>query len=427
MPINFRGRIKFLFNKGKGIDKSQVDGFGELETDVLDLKSGKLGYNWYYAVKNSQDFVASDFTHLLEGASSGFPELDVPAFTDANTYFGAMATPLDVPEAEVARGQFSGNLLEDTGYSYRRLLVPQYIGGKPYRVYVGRRYLNLFDSGAELRLTARIRLSAYNRFAISTPTSAMPTAISDAWARSTTPVIRLGDFGGSDRFLHIALPHGVGPAPTYAAVAVDGAVRIEDALTASNQLIFDGTVPYMVYTTNAALASSTYSGKDFIILPERDNIPYYVAPTTLANGDVSFTWYAGFYSFRAGSHPENPIDAAFINAGVGVSESMMDQIVLPSDADGGLYQPDADRHYVRFVAQPATAAAIEGLYLIPLLTYFTQAEIEAAAATSFTTYWTEQTNTIEVAGQTYKAWLDRRSTSQWTPNGQSGERYHVFR
>ena len=105
MPITLRDYLTFPFADGRGIRASQIADVDVpvLSTTVDDLKSGRLGYDWRFAVKRSQDFVGDDFVHLLESVSSEFPDLNRPAFAGVNTYFGAVAIPLAAPEAAVER------------------------------------------------------------------------------------------------------------------------------------------------------------------------------------------------------------------------------------------------------------------------------------------------------------------------------------
>ena len=415
------------------IDAANVLGFAAKFQAIDDLKSGRLGYTWRYAILfRSQDPNGSDFVHLLTSAASEFPELTTPEFSDENTYFGAVAIPLDEPEAFVnTGGGFAQNILNP--FTHRRLPDPVYIDDgiavRPHRVWVGRFYLNpRFESGRELELAPRPRLSRYPRYVKATTTAAVP-ALDGSWQKSYSPVLPLGDWEGSSRYVHVALPHGTTPAPTIIARVADGAANVASQFAAGPLRILS-TAPYQVYSSNAALAEGVYSGQELVVLPERDDIAYYEAPTVLPNNAVGFTWYAGFYDWprdMPASHPENPVTAALIAAGVGVSQSTTEQIVMPADSDGGAYAPDDSRYYVRFLVQPASAGAVEGISSVPAITYSPLADIEAGAATNWSTYWTAQPDDVEIGGVPHNVFLNRRSVNHWSSSPSSGERFLVFR
>ena len=215
MPITLRDYLTFPFNAGKGIRATQIADVDvpALSTTVDDLKTGRLGYTWRYAIKRGQDFDSDAFVHLLEGASSGFPELVTPAFNDTDTYFGAVAIPLAEPEAAVLTDSgFAQDILNN--YTYRRLEEPVYILDVPHRVWAGRFYLN------PLLRTASAHSSSPRRLACPgtrvTPSRRRPTvvpAFGDIWSKSYSPVVPVGAYPGS-RFVHLLLPHGTAPAPT---------------------------------------------------------------------------------------------------------------------------------------------------------------------------------------------------------------------
>ena len=428
MAINFRDNITFLFNRGRGIRAVQIADVDvpALHTRVDDIKNQRLGFFWRFAVKRSQDFVEDDFLHLTESSSSEYPELDVPVFAGVFTYFGAIVTPMNEPEASVrVVAGFSSDFLAG---NYRRRLEPLYINDVPHRLYIGRFYLTpVFESGQELKLELRLRLSRYGRYVITTPTAAVP-AFPEGWTKSYSPVAGLGDFAGQDRFVHIALPHGAAPVPTYVSAAEDGASNIAGDLTLDGSLVFLDTTPYAVYSSDSALSAATYSGKDLVVLPERDGIFYHVAPTQLPNNPVGFTWYAGFYGFAAGSHPLDPIDSDFISDGIGVSQSTMDQITMPDSGHDASYGIDRTLFYVRFIAQPASAATIEGVTVpVPTITYTSLADIQTVASNTFMNRWITQPNTVEINGVTYNVYLNRVSTNQYTRGGRDAEQMLVFR
>ncbi len=430
MPITLRDFLNFPFNGGRGIRADQI---ADVDVPVLarnvdDIMSGRLGYTWRYAILfRSQSPSEADLVHQMHSASSEFPELTTPEFTQEDTYFGAVAIPLAAPEAYVnAERSLSANIL-DRGSRYRRLQDPVYVNGVPHRVYVSRYYLRpSWESGAQLTLVPRLRFSRYARYAISSVSSGHP-AFSDSWTRSNSPVLTLDGFAGQARHVHIAIPHGT-VTPTRISLAAHGADNLAGAFTRAGSLLMIDGVPYAVYSSDNRLAAAAYSGRSIVVLPERADIPYYEAPTVLADAAVGFTWYAGFYDWpSSGRQPTNPVTAALINAGTGVSSSSTAQIVMPDDGDGDPYQPDANRHYVRFLAQPSTAAAIDGLYSVPLITYDSLEAKQARATQWWTTSWNRQADDVVVNGVTYNVWLNRQTVSFWYSNPRSGERFHAFR
>ena len=80
---------------------AETDGLGirveAVEEGVDHLLAGRLGYVWRYAIGKTQNFVGTDFRHLLLSTHSPYPQLDLPEFSDSD-YFGAIAVPLDAPE-----------------------------------------------------------------------------------------------------------------------------------------------------------------------------------------------------------------------------------------------------------------------------------------------------------------------------------------
>ena len=109
-----------------------------------------------------------------------------------------------------------------------------------------------------------------------------------------------------------------------------------------------------------------------------------------------------------------------------MASSTSEQIVTPDDGDGGFYVPDPSQYYVRFLAQPAAADDVTGLYGLRPVTYDALDVIEASAAASWSGGWTRQQGTIEVGGVTLDVWLNRASQNQWT-NPRGGERLWVVR
>lgn len=397
-----------------------------LEQRIDDINNAKLPYTWWYALAATQAPTEGDFVGVSAVASSSrYVDLDAPTFT-TDDMFGVFAVPLDAPEAQIVdAGLGLGDLLSP--FSYRRLQAPLYISDIPYRAYVSRQHiLAAADSGRRLRLVPQLRLSRYTRYAIATAGAAAPV-FSAQWSMSDSPVVALGEWGGQDRYVHYLIPESIA-APTLVSRAVDGAANIASQFQ-DGALIQVGGESYRVRSTSAALQASDYSGQDLIILPERAGIEYYEAPTVLANMDLGYTWYAGFYSWaRTAAHPDEPVADAFITAGAGVSQSTMDQIVMPTDMDGGVYAPDAANVYVRFVATPVGQDAIVGLYSVPAITYRALADIQAGAANWWANSWTEQPNNpVSIGGVDCNVFLNRRSTSQWSPGGLSGERLHAFR
>ena len=252
-------------------------------------------------------------------------------------------------------------------FNYRRRLEPLYILGVPYRVWIGRFYLNpLSESEAPLALVPKLRLSRYARYAIATAAAAAP-AFGDAWGKAYSPVVPVGAYAGA-RFVHILLPHGSAPAPTFVSWAADAAANIAAAFTATGAIQMVNAVPYAVFSSDAAIDQP--AGVDeLIVLPERANIPYFSPPTVLDNSDLGFTWYAGLYSYDLGpppAHPDNPVTAALIAAGAHLVAVTTPQVTYPDDGSGRTnseYIPmaGANVRYVRYVAQPEAEADVTGI------------------------------------------------------------------
>ena len=293
-----------------------VDVDEDLLARIDAVLSGRLGYAWYYAINISQDFGEGDFLNLVHGRKSEFPEIETPAVLTYPTYFGAVAIPLNEPDAFVNQGSgFSALELLDGPHIYRRIELPSFIDGLPHKVYVSRQYLTTYDSERELTLVPRPRLSRYPRYAIGSAGAAVP-AFGDAWAKSNGPVVAMEDFAGA-QFIHFLLPHTTEvPDPTYVAAAVEGAVNVVAQFTEGG-LVMVGTDVFRSWSSQVPLAEATYAGRGLIILPEREGISYYEAPTVVPDADVGFTWYMGFYTWaRNGNHPATPVTAALVDAGV---------------------------------------------------------------------------------------------------------------
>ena len=394
------------------------------------LESGRLSYTWRMAVKqNSQDFTEGDFAHLLDAASSEYPILPAPTFSGGD-WIGAFLVPLFAPEGRVeASGGFSTDLLRAFGDIYRRVEEPLFFDGVPHRLHVGRRPIIVdYLSGTELTWIPRGQLSRYRRFTTVTETAAFPEHEDGDYRVSRSAVLPVAEFDGARRYVHVALPLGTTPAPNRIQRAVTGSPNIAGQFSLAQHIIrVDLTEPYAVYSSATALDSATFSGTDLIVLPERDGILYHVAPTAFPNADVGFTWYAGFYSWaKTGeTHPENPVDAS-VATGSDASSSTAQQVTMPGAA-GLRYEPDPDRRYVRFLAQPATAPDIEGRYAIRGDYDYASLADAAAAAVVDWPRWTRQDDTFEIGGQTYHAYLNRFSTTRWSSSGIGGERFLVFR
>ena len=416
MPITLRDYLTFPFNGGKGIRASQIADVDVpvLATNVDDLKTGRLGYTWRYAVRRSQDFTGDDFVHLLESAASGFPELTTPAFAGANTYFGAVAIPLAELEAAVEHDRFFGIDILSGDFNYRRREEPLYILGVPHRAWIGRFYLNpASDSELPLKLVPKPRLSRYPRYAIATAPAGVP-AFGDAWGKAYSPVVPTGSYSGS-RFVHLLLPHGTTPAPTWMAWNADGQGNIAGSFAATGVLQMVDSIPYAEYSSAAALDQPA-DVDELIVLPERADIAYFSPPTVLDQSDLGFTWYAGFYGYTISphDHPENPVTTAVVQNADHVVSGSTPQLTLPGgpwDNSEYIPVPGVNTRYVRFIAQPQARDDVSGLIDIrlPYLSYDSLADVEASAEESFTRNWRLQANTVEIGGVTHEVWLNRQN------------------
>ena len=383
MSIVFRDRPEFPFNGGRGIRVNQLDGLipeamiADLPGKVDDIRTGRLGYHWRVGLGPTPDHAEGDFLNILTGASSEYHDLTTPEFAALN-WFAKIATPLSEPESRALIPPFySTDLLRPPGLWFRRHPEPGWINGVPHRVYVSRAYATTRTySAKEFRLEPQLRLSRYGRRVITTNTAAYPDA-SAGWSKSYSPVVALGDFAaGANQHVHLALPHGTTPAPTRITLAAAGAPNIVGSFAlASGLLMFDG-VPYAVYSSTNPFLAATYSGQSLIVLPERDGIDYFEAPTVFPNEDLGFTWYAGVFS-RPSYGPSlfigRPIVDELAGNADGVNEivvaannSTTRQIVLPVDADGGVYSPQGqyNNRVGRFFAVPANVVPL-GLSTLP--------------------------------------------------------------
>ena len=401
--------------------------------DIDDLKTGRLGFSWYYAIKNSQTFGPIDFIdETRPNAVSEFPELQTPVLPDDGmNYFEGIAIPYTAREVIINEEQVfgSGNQLDDDGYQFRRQENPSYINDIPHRVFASRfwRHRRFSSASRELVLKIRQRVSDYTRFVLVDNNSIVGTPLGDAWESSIVPVVNIGDFQGSDKYVHFAVP--IANAPDMVHLSSPATPNIFSLFRISGGETYNG-VAYRYYSSNNRLDAATYSNEQLLILPERPNLLYHVDPLVLPDAAVGGTYYAGFFSWPKTTvpMPENPVTPAFIAAGVGVVSSTTQQVVMPTDSDGGRYDPDSDNHYARFVAQPVTMDGIDGIYNvsgIPL--YNALSEIEALAQTSWDSYWTVQPNTIMLSGIEHNVYLNRVSVNQWSSGGRSGERFLIFR
>ena len=265
-----------------------------------------------------------------------------------------MATPLNAPETHVWHNIsrfLVHDLTADSGSGrFRRVRAPLYILGEPYRLYLSASYLSSSyrHSGATLNLVPRPKLSSYNRYAILTETSTMPD-FDSSWSRSPSPVIDVDSYSGS-RYLHLVLPHGTAPEPTLTAWAEDGSAAIAMSAVAGLEMI-DG-ITHRRYTSDAAIDQPAGITR-LVVLPERDGIGYWDPPYEFADADLGFTWYAGFFHIASGFAPVNPVDAALLGASETAS-STTETVTLPSDSDGGQYDPE-DGTFVAYIAQPEAA------------------------------------------------------------------------
>ena len=442
MPITFRDFLTFPFNEGRGIrasqlegkiDKNQID--SEFIKSVDNLLSGKLGFEWYLAIKNSQAFVPIDFIDESRiNVKSEYPDMNLPIIPNDDYYFAAVAIPYTAREAALDYGGrvFGLNQLFDSGSIYRRQEIPIYLpnfnGTIPHRLFISRFGISpsTFLAASEWILSIRHRVSDYNRYWILSSDAQPDVSTYQNWNKSYTPLIELGDFEGGDKYLHLAVRQDI--PPTSISIAAYGIANIFNSFRASGQFD-DSDIDYQVYSSINRLDAATYSEKDLLILPERLDLAYYEAPTVLPDEALASNWYAGFYSWAKGDQqPENPVDAALINAGVGITESNSQQITMPDEGDaGGIYSPDDGENYVRFFVQPASFGAIAGIFSIPIITYASLSEIMTAAQLSWETHYTQQVNDVIINGVTHNVYLNRKNLDQWTSNAKGGETFLTFR
>ena len=428
MPITLRDFLSFPFNGGRGIRASQIADVDvpALHRSVSDVIAGRLGYRWYAAIRRvDHGFTGDDFVQLVNGARSDFPELTFPEFAAAETFLGALATPLNAPEAlvEHALGRFLVyELTADSGLRrWWRVRSPVYILGDPYRFYVSPYFLSGPSqfSGATFKLTPRPALSSYDRYAVATDSAVFPD-FGDSWSHSSSPVMRVDSFSGS-RYVHLLLPHGTAPAPTSVTWAEDGAANIP-VTRLSGLAMIDGVV-FARYTADAQVSQPANVGR-LVVLPERDGIGYWEQPFVFPSDDVGFTWHGGFFRIPTGFAPSNPVDALALADGDTVA-STTHTITLPSDADGGDYNPDTGT-YVAWVAQPQSAADVNGIHSAGPFSYGTLADFQTRAATELAGKWQRQPEAAEWNGAMYDVWLNNRPGGILT-RGQSGQRLYVTR
>ena len=420
----------------------------EVTRKVDDILAGKLGYTWYFAIKETQDFTGDDFVHELGGriitSNSEFPDLVTPEFDEVNTFFGAIAIPLDIHDGEIS----TGAILHDQGYiynlSYRRLMEPVFIHDRPYKVYVGLFMLNPeFYSLAARRWESRPVVYPWlPMYAIATETPQAPD-FSDDWIRSNTPILNLPDFGGVDRYVHIL--RRANPDPNIIMLNESGSMNIVNSFERGFTPIMANGLALYPFTSNVALSHGDYSSQELIVLPNRSDISYFSPPTVFADEDIGFTWYAGFYSRPAGgSAPilDRPIiDELQSNSGVGTNIGDVDysmstrrQLVLPDNNDGGRYQPSGNNRYaVRFIAIPVGVAQPSGLLEMLRTDYRTEESIVEASETEWVDNWRHQRGTpgsvgptpIMINGVEYYVYHNRAG-SRLIFNQYGGRRLHLF-
>ena len=428
MPITLRDYLTFPFNGGKGVRASQiadVDVPG-LDGNVADLMAGRLGYRWYAAIRRADhNFSGDDFQQLIEGASSDLRELTFPEFGADFTFLGAVATPLSAPEAQILyeRSRFVVyDLTADSGVRrWLRVRAPVYILGDPYRFYVSGTFLSASSgfSGAAINLTQRPVLSSYPRYAISTDSADFPD-FDASWASSPSPVITVNDYSGA-RYLHLLLPHGTAPDPTMVSWAEDGAANIP--VTSSGLLTpIRGTV-HSRHTSEAPVAQPAGINR-LVVLPERTGIGYWNPPLVFSDADLGFTYYGGFFTWPSGFAPTNPVDATVLAASE-TAASTTETITLPSDTDGGNYDPGVGT-YVAFVAQPQSAGDITGIYSLTPFTSVDLATVQTLAAAELAADWQSQPMAVDWNGVMYDVWLNNRPGGILT-RGQSGQRLYITR
>lgn len=435
MAITLRDFLAFPFNGGRGIRASQIADVDlpALDSSVDAIKTGALGFEWYFAIKQTQDFRGGDFRPVVGRAvASSFPELEIPTISADSTWFGAIAWPIDTALAHVNKGDFFSS--DQIDRVYRRQLEPVWIPGsdsvlRPCRVWKGRHWLSTRDGGDELTFVPRPRYANYYRFADASVVAA--TSPNDPFTKSRTPQVALRDFGGLDRYLKVAVPEEQ-PDPTWISLATSGSANILGSFAKLGPIVID-TVACNLWVSDAPVDAATYSEGSLIILPERASVNYFEPPLVLDQADIGFTWYAGFYGYQITPfvHPANPVDAAVIQNVDHVVNGSTPQLTLP----GGPFLnreyipvPGANTRYVRFIAQPAAQHDVRGIsdIRLPFLSYQSAVDFESGAVTSFTNNWRLQANEVDVGGTVYKVWLNRKSQNQHQ-NAMAGSTIYTIR
>ena len=278
----------FLFNGGKGIRADQIANVDvpELQVRLDALASGQPGYTWYAGISLDQDFNTVDF---LGGSPSDFFQLEFPAVEDYS-HFGGILIPYEAPESAVTRSRSTTNVL---GGDFRQILEPFFLDGDPYRLYISALLLRAsLYSGELLDLNPTPRASAFDRYFILTEL-ALPPAFDDNWTETKSVLFNLGDFEGSDKYLHYALPADQGLTPTLAQRAVSGAPDFANLFRHSRRDRNSLFVLYNMYSTTQKLTAADYSEEQVIILPERREMTYLPSVVPLPNANLGFTVFYG--------------------------------------------------------------------------------------------------------------------------------------
>ena len=381
----------------------------DLTKDVSDIKAGRLGFTWRYAVKDTQNFVGSDFTGS-DSSSSEQSELTPPVVTLGESKFSAIAIPISAPIGEVSYVRGLGNILT---FTFLRVEVPIWIDNVPHRWYVTPQRQSALLINADLRFTRNTR-SLYKRY-IAVLNDQSYTADSFT-TYNDSPLIDVPDFGGAARFLAFALPAGT-TAPTMVRLNNPLSGNVINSFTKQATQIEKDGVMYDVYLSNT-IVSTIFSNMQIIVLPESD-MRYFSPPISLPNVDQGFTWYGGVASW-VGTHPENPVSSTDIPSGTYTVSDTDQDIILPDTVPRD--------NSVTFIAQPVTSDAVTGvLSLNPnILNYRTLAELQTEAETNFQNNWNEQTDRVTVSGVEHRVYLNRISTQVWRrPTG--GRRIYVYR
>ena len=427
------GNVNYLYppsdpGMGGGLTLAQVNAriqsrVAPVEEDVEDIKSGRVGFTWYHAYHSTQDFTGAIFEQSFGVEESEFDDITFSEFT-LTTMFDAFALPLNEPDFQILGiGFFSSDILSS---GYRRQEEPIYIFDEPYKLFKSRYYIHTAYSGDLLNLNLLHRLHRYSRYVAISDDTSVNTA-NENRVKSYGPVQSLPDFGGIDKYVWFFVPT-VAIVPTTVALAIEGSSNIfSDFVKQGSQFDIDGT-RYYVYRSINKLAHGDYSGNDIYILPEHDDINYFVPPTIYPDADVGFDWYAGFYA--ANIEPElNPIDAALVLTG---EVSSSEQITMPTDADGGVYDPDYPGRpgsrviWVRYIAQPEAQPEPTSAFIVPDFSYATLEELEATGVWS--SYWQEQPNNpIVINGVNHNVYLNRQSSNTHSTGGRSGEQLYIGR